>query len=229
MLLSPRGPIATSRSSALPIAGLLLFSAMPLTFAVIRALQFMGLVEIMPPLAESVAVPVAIHIGGALIYATLGAFQFSTSLRRRWPSWHRRAGRLTFGAGMLVALSALWLTFGYATVSAGGILLAVLRVIVGSAMALSLAFGLASILSRDVARHREWMIRAYALGLGAATQMIILMIGEIVTGAPLGELARAVLMGIAWSINFATAEWIIRRARPSPRRGRDFGGAKSLA
>jgi len=100
------------RSSALPIAGLLLLGAMPLTFAAIRALQLMGMVEIMPPVAGSVVVPITIHIGGALVYAILGAFQFSAPLRRRWPLWHRLAGRLTFGAGMLVALSALWLTLG---------------------------------------------------------------------------------------------------------------------
>jgi len=208
----------TWRSSALPIVGLLLLGAMPLTFAVIRALQLMGVVEIMPPVAGSVVAPVAAHIGSALVYATLGAFQFSVSLRHRWPSWHRLAGRLTFVAGMLVALSALWLTFGYLTVSIGGVLLATFRVVVGSAMALSLALGLSAILRRDVARHREWMIRASALGLGAATQMIILTIGEILTGGPPGELERAGLMGLPWSINFAAAEWIIRRGRPSPRR-----------
>jgi hypothetical protein len=172
----------------------------------------------MPPVAGRVVVPVAIHIGGALVYATLGAFQFSAALRRRWPLWHRLAGRLTFAAGMLVALSALWLTFGYASTSIGGMLLAAFRVVVGSAMALSLALGLLAILRRDVARHREWMIRAYALGLGAATQMIILMIGEILIGPPLGELERAMLMGLAWSINLAVAEWIIRHGRRSPRR-----------
>lgn len=208
----------TGRSSALPIAGLLLFGAMPLTFAAIRALQFLGVVEIMPPVAGSVAIPVAIHIGGALIYATLGAFQFSASLRRRWPLWHRLAGRLTFAAGMLVALSALWLTLGYLTMSVGGILLAAFRVVVGSTMALSLALGLSAIVRRDVARHRAWMIRAFALGLGAATQMIILTIGELVAGAPVGELARAGLMGLAWGINAVAAEWVIRRGRPSSRR-----------
>ena len=207
-------PIAQPRRlSVSPIAGLLLFGAMPLIFAVIRALQFMGVVEIMPPVATSVALPVAIHIGGALIYATLGALQFSTPLRRRWPLWHRMAGRLTVAAGMLVALSALWLTFGYASLSIGGLLLAAFRGVVGSAMAVSLVLGLSAILRRDVARHREWMIRAYALGLGAATQMIILLIGEAVFGAPLTELARAGLMGLAWSINAAVAEWIIQRER----------------
>jgi hypothetical protein len=205
------------RTSALPIAGLLLFGAMPLTFAMIRALQLMGVVDIMPPLAGNVVVPVGVHIGGALVYATLGAFQFSAFLRRRWPLWHRLAGRLAFAAGMLVALSALWLTFGYGTMSVGGMLLAAFRVVVGSTMALSLALGLLSILRRYVARHRKWMIRAYALGLGAATQMIILTIGEILTGAPLDELARAGLMGLAWSINFAVAEWVIRRGRDQRR------------
>ena len=59
------------------------------------------------------------------------------------------------------------------------------------------------------------MMRAYALGLGAGTQVLTLGIGEIVFGAP-GEVARGLLMGAGWAINLALAEWIIRRP-PSPR------------
>ncbi|HWA18392.1 MAG TPA: DUF2306 domain-containing protein [Devosia sp.] len=160
-------------------------------------------------------VPLIVHIVGALLYAVLGAFQFSAAVRRRWPSWHRASGRVALLGALLVAFSALWLTALYATPSLGGLLLAGFRVVVASGMLISIALGVSAILRRDVPHHREWMIRSYALGLGAATQMLVLMVAEIVTGGPPTELNRALLMGLAWGINIALAEWAIRRGRPA--------------
>src|SRR6476620_4834852 len=57
--------------------------------------------------------PVVLHIVCAMVFAMLGAFQFSAGLRRRHRSWHRRAGRIVMVAGLGVALSALWLNQFY--------------------------------------------------------------------------------------------------------------------
>ena len=64
--------------------------------------------------------------------------------------------------------------------------------------------------------HRAWMIRAYAIGLGAGTQVLTLLAGEIIAGQP-NELSRALLIGSGWVINLAVAEWATRRrlARPA--------------
>jgi hypothetical protein len=78
-------------------------------------------------------------------------------------------------------------------------------------MLASIVLGVAAVLRRDIARHREWMIRAYALGLGAATQMLVLMVAEMISGGPPTELNRALLLGLAWGINVVIAEWSIRR------------------
>ena len=43
--------------------------------------------------------------------------------------------------------------------------------------------------------------------------MLVLMAAEIVTGGPPAELNRALLMGLAWSLNLAVAEWRIRTTR----------------
>ena len=48
---------------------------------------------------------------------------------------------------------------------------------------------------------------------GAGTQTLILMAGELIAGPP-SEFSRALLMGAAWVINLAVAEWIIRKRRP---------------
>lgn len=208
-----RRPIAqrSQGSSRWLIAGLLVFAAMPLTFGVLRLLQLAGISDAMPPALVS-PVPLILHIVGALLYAVLGAFQFSAS-RRRWPSWHRASGRVALLGALLVAFSALWLMALYVTPSLGGLLLAGFRVVVASGMLISIALGVSAILRRDVPRHREWMIRSYALGLGAATQMLVLMVAEIITGGSPTELNRALLMGLAWGINIAWAEWTIRRGR----------------
>ena len=58
------------------------------------------------------------------------------------------------------------------------------------------------------------MTRGYAIGLGAGTQVLTLMAGEMIAGPPT-ELSRALLMGAGWAINLAVAEWTIRR-RPAP-------------
>jgi hypothetical protein len=59
------------------------------------------------------------------------------------------------------------------------------------------------------------MLRGYAIGMGAGTQAVVLMSGEIIAGRP-DELSRALLMGVSWVINLALVEWIIRRRRSAP-------------
>ena len=57
------------------------------------------------------------------------------------------------------------------------------------------------------------MTRAYAIGLGAGTQVLTHLPWFIfATGKP-GEGPRAVMMGAGWLINILFAEWIIRRRR----------------
>lgn len=64
------------------------------------------------------------------------------------------------------------------------------------------------------------MMRGYAIGFGAATQLVTLGFGQAILGTVSVD-ARALLMGAAWAVNLAVAEWIIRgrplgqlRARP---------------
>ena len=62
------------------------------------------------------------------------------------------------------------------------------------------------------AGHGDWMIRAYAPGLGAGTQVLThLPWFMFVKGWP-GEFPRAMMMSAGWAINVVVAEWIIRRA-----------------
>ncbi|WP_433125386.1 DUF2306 domain-containing protein [Micromonospora sp. CA-240977] len=86
-----------------------------------------------------------------------------------------------------------------------------MRLIFGSAMAGSILVGLAAALRRDIARHRRWMVRGYAIGLGAGTQALTHAPYLIATGEqPDGNL-RAGLVVAGWLINLAVAEWYLRR------------------
>ena len=211
----PKAPIK-ARSAKWLIAALLLLSAIPLAGGVFRLTQLASGAEITPANARFFAspVPVVLHIVSASVYALLGAFQFANGFRRRWPGWHRAAGRLVVLCGLLVGLSGLWMTLFYPWPKGDGALLYALRLLFGSAMVGAIVLGFTAIRRRDVRRHRAWMLRGYAIGLGAGTQALTLAAGAVILGPP-SELSRALLMGAAWVINLAVAEWAIRK-RPAP-------------
>jgi hypothetical protein len=97
-----------------------------------------------------------VHIVSAFVYAILGAFQFASGFRRRWPGWHRVAGRLLVLCGLLLGLSALWMTLFYPWPKGDGELLYVLRLLFGSGMVVSIVLGFATIRRGDVRRHRTY-------------------------------------------------------------------------
>lgn len=200
------------------VASLLLLSAIPLAVGVFRLSELVGGAKITPANARFFAVPlpVVLHILSVGVYVILGAFQFTTRFRRRRPGWHRVAGRLLVACGLVVGLSALWMTVFYPRPVGDGDLLFVFRLLFGSAMIVCIVLGFGAIRRGDVTRHRAWMMRGYAIGLGAGTQVLTLLAGELIAGPP-GELNRALLMGAAWVINLAVAERAIRkRLAPTP-------------
>jgi uncharacterized membrane protein len=193
-------------------AALLALSAIPVVAGTLRLLEIAGGPQLLPanPRIDAVPAPVVVHIVAAAVFAILGVFQFSARLRRRRPSWHRRSGRVLVGAGLAVAGSGLWMTLFY-TGAPGGQLLWAVRLLVGSAMAAFIVLGFTAIRRRDLAAHRAWMIRAYALAVGAGTQAFTQGVGEALFGT--GELSTALSMSAGWVINVAVAEWVIRRPR----------------
>jgi uncharacterized membrane protein len=169
-------------------------------------------------------IPVTVHIVSVTLYSLLGALQFVPSLRRGRPSWHRIAGRILVPAGVLVALSGLWMTVFYPRPAGDGEALLVVRFIFGSAMLASIVLAVFAIWRRDFTSHGAWMTRGYAIALGAGTQVFTMLPWVLIFG-PIGaadELPRTVLMTAGWVINLAVAEYVIRRrpAHRSNRRGR---------
>ena len=202
--------LSSQRSWPVP-AALVALSAIPLMAGTLRLVQLAGGPQLMPADERFAGfpLPLILHITGATAYAVVGAFQFVPRFRRHHLTWHRRAGRILTVAGLLVAASALWMTLLYAQQPGTGDLLYVLRLVFGSAMAACLILGFTAIRRRDVAAHRAWMIRAYAIGVAAGTQAFTGAIGGALPGT--GELRGDLAKGAAWIINLAVAEWVIRR------------------
>lgn len=158
--------------------------------------------------------PVTAHIVGSSVFLLLGALQFAPSLRRR--RWHRLAGRVLVPAGLASALSGMWMAVAYDLPANSGVALMVMRLVLGAAMAAGIVLALVAIRRRDVSTHSAWMTRAYAIGLGAGTQVVTLAPWAALVGPP-DEPANTALMGLGWAINLVVAEVVIRRRARRPR------------
>jgi uncharacterized membrane protein len=201
---------AAGRQALIPVP-LVLLSVVPLAAGALRLSQLAGAPEVIPADDRFAGFPVALvaHIVGATVYALLGAFQFVPGIRRRHLSWHRRTGRVLAAVAMLVVGSALWLTLFYPPQPGTGDALFVFRLLVVAATTTSVVLGVTSVRRHHIAAHRAWMIRAYALSLGAGTQVFTEGFGGAVFGT--GVLAGDLAKGAGWAINLAVAEWLIRR------------------
>ncbi|THV30690.1 DUF2306 domain-containing protein [Glycomyces paridis] len=165
-----------------------------------------------------VPLPVVLHIVGALVYALVGAFQFLPGLRRRHVRWHRFAGRyLLVPAGLTVAASGLWMTAFYDTPAIADGPVAVSRYVVGTLMLAFILLGVAAIARRDYFAHGSWMMRAYALAMGAGTQAFTAGVSMAFLGEPTA-FEHALQLDAGWLINALVAEWVIARRRARTRR-----------
>jgi uncharacterized membrane protein len=221
-----RRPGAREKSGWQVPFALIILSLIPVISGSLRLIEVAGGPQLMPtnPRLDASPTPVVVHVLGSAIYAIFGALQFSPRLRRRHLNWHRRTGRILVGAGLAVAVSGLWMTLFYSG-APGGDLLWTIRLLVGSTMAAAIVLGFTAIRRRNIAAHRAWMMRAYALGLGAGTQAFTEGMGEALIST--GDLSKASSMGSGWAINAVVAEWVIRR--PYVRRARRARTRAALA
>lgn len=155
-----------------------------------------------------------VHILTGMLFMVLGPIQFWPAVRNRWIGFHRWSGRIWMVAALAGGISALLFVwrlpvFGSFSTSVG--------VVVGDVLFLaSLAQGYRAIRRREIARHREWMIRAFALGLAISTFRVLI---PLLMMPPLNATfpeAWDTVVWLAFTINAVTAEiWInVTRKRP---------------
>lgn len=158
------------------------------------------------------AFAIKVHIFASIAALALGPLQFSAGLRGRWPRAHRVSGRLYLGIGVLVGgLSGLYVAqfaFGGAGARLGFALLAAAWLFTGWRAYEAIRNG-------DVALHRAWMVRNFALTF-AAVMLRIYMPLSMLAGVPF-EAAYAVIAWACWVPNLVIA-WLWTLApRGSPR------------
>ncbi len=192
------------------ITGLLLLSVVPLLGGVIRVVELAVGGDITASNERFFAdpIPVIIHIFTSMLYCILGAFQFSKGIRKKYLNWHRISGRVLIPVGMISALTGLWMTLFYSFGVYDGYALYLIRLLVGSLMVVFIGYGMMAIIKRNISAHRAWMMRAYAIGLGAGTQVITHLPFFILEDIR-GELARTICMAVGWLLNIMVVEWIL--------------------
>lgn len=149
------------------------------------------------------------HVFTAAIALALGPFQFSAGLRERNVRMHRWLGRLYLGVGVLPGgLSGLYMSQH----ALGGI---AAKLGFASLAACWIGTGLAAYLAvrrHDIASHRQWMIRNFALTLAAVSFRLYSPL-LAVAGVPF-EVAYPVVAWSCWVPNLIVAfAWGRTRSR----------------
>jgi uncharacterized membrane protein len=166
------------------------------------------------------------HIFTATVALVLGPLQFVPAIRARG-RWHRRIGRTYLLGGVLPAA----VTAVPIALVSGRIVTQVGLVIPAVGWLVTAGLAVRAIRRGDVAAHRAWMTRNYALTFLAVTARILVPL-LLLTGLAAGAIAPAdaptavaslipVGQVLGWMINLAVAEVLIRRRRimraPRPR------------
>jgi uncharacterized membrane protein len=158
------------------------------------------------PVFEAHPVGILAHVFAAALALLIGPFQFLARLRRALPALHRWLGRIYLGIGVLIGgVAGLYM----AQHAFGGI---VSRLGFASLALLWLYTGLKAwlaIRARDIAAHREWMIRNFALTFAAVTLRLYVPVA-ILSGLDFAS-AYAVIAWLCWVPNLIFAQWIVSR------------------
>ena len=151
-----------------------------------------------------------VHIVPGSLFFILGPFQFSSRIRARYTRFHRWSGRLVALTALPVGLSGL--LFGV-VFPFGGPLASSAIFVAGATFLLAVTRAFIAIRRHDVARHREWMIRMFAIGLGISTVRIVgLVLLPIIPTRSL-ELRTGLSFWIGFAFTFAAAEFWVRHTR----------------
>ncbi|WP_431285608.1 DUF2306 domain-containing protein [Humitalea sp. 24SJ18S-53] len=168
--------------------------------------------------------PVAffLHSLAGVLFGILGPLQFVRALRRRYGILHRLAGRVFLLAGVGLALSGLALLQQVESIATG--LLDAARGVFGLALIAVLVLGVAAARAHNMLRHRAWMIRAYAIGMGSGSAALVMFLVYLITGEPPSGLTTDIVVVSMWLLTIAVGEWV-GQAESTARMGTGGGSA----
>ena len=137
------------------------------------------------------------HIIPGLAFVILVPFQLSRSWRNRHLRAHRWMGRIVMILGVIIGISALAMS----TNPIGGAIEASATIFFDLFFLFALTKAYLHIRRREIALHREWIIRAMAIALGIATVRPIM--GFFFATSRLTGLRPHQFFGIAFWIGFS--------------------------
>lgn len=147
-----------------------------------------------------------LHIFASAVALVFGPFQFSARLRATRPGLHRWIGRIYLGVGVLVGGGAgLFMAFhayGGPVSRLGFAALATVWLYTGFRAYRAIRAG-------DVASHRRWMVRNFALTFAAVT-LRLWAPAAFASGIPF-ELSYPVIAWLCWVPNLVVAERVFNR------------------
>ena len=150
------------------------------------------------------------HGIGGTIALFLGAMQFSTRLRSRFPHLHRRLGKLYIAGTFVAAPVAIWM----AAINSPWFLVP-FTVIQAVTWVLFTLFAYVSIRRGAVRSHREWMTRSYAI-------VLIFLEGRVLMAIPsLAQHGMDAIVLVNWAcltITLVGVESLLRWREVFPRR-----------
>lgn len=131
--------------------------------------------------------------GGVLLI--LAPFQFSSRVRSRYIEFHRWSGRVLVPVAFATGLSALY--FGL-LMPYGGLAEAIAIALFGGLFLAAISRAFVAIRRHQVARHREWMIRAFAIAIGISTVRVVGAVLDVAL-TPAGLRPRDIFVLSVWT------------------------------
>jgi uncharacterized membrane protein len=152
------------------------------------------------------------HVLAGGIFLSFAPLQFSTSIRQRYVRLHRWSGRILLFTVVASVLPGLY--FGV-FIPYGGRAEAVAVAAVGGLLIIAICRGVLAIRRGQVARHREWMTRVFALALAISTTRVVgIPLDLALTPAGVRPPTVFVLsVWAGWVITLSIAEFWIRYTR----------------
>lgn len=188
-----------------------------LTFAIIR-LRDVNLAvssETMPP-KDTIEYGYArrplltyLHILPGILFVLFGAMQFIKSFRNRFINIHRWIGRIYLLLGLVIGITAIIMGL---LIRFGGIVESSAVTIFGIYFLFGLLRAYTHIRNKEYQLHREWMIRAYSIGLAVATMRPVIGLLIAFTNIPFNKFFGYTFW-FAFIIHFMVAEIWIRYTR----------------
>lgn len=233
----------TVTKTQLLLLGLLfLYSFLPSFGGLLRVIELSGVpggnLVVLPPNTRASAAPITVtlHVVTSVIFCIQGAIQFLPDLRPAHPKFHRVNGYVVALSGVLCAATGVWMTesLDFPAELQGNVLYWA-RMVLGMSMMGFIVSAVSSAWCGENLEHKANMVRAYAIGQGASTQVVLGMVCMALTGAEPHGALRDGIMVLAWVINLYLAEFLIahtvrlglRRRGPSTSPGDQYPRVRS--